>query len=71
MRPATLLPYPDNSGHRPEVLRPILSDGLPFSRRLEAPLVHPVLSNVSVWKPRDFRGWYEGNKAIRLRLLIA
>jgi len=30
-RPATLLPYPDDSGFRPVALRPILSGGLPFS----------------------------------------
>jgi hypothetical protein len=30
-RPAALLPYPDISGFRPVALRPILSNGLPFS----------------------------------------
>jgi hypothetical protein len=31
IRLATLLPYPEKSGRRPEALRATLSDGLPFS----------------------------------------
>jgi len=31
VRPATLLPYPKHPGLRSVALRPILSDGLPFS----------------------------------------